>query len=207
MVDGRPLTRASKSFSDVGSKVVPVTPPKAMKSSLGVVVVPPSSCSLRVCSSSTRRERLLINSMKDWNCLRFRRGPRLILQRIGKRSMATKSASATPPTIRSTSKAATMTAGSFVLIALIRGTIFSCIVYLSRALDDEVLLTPLRPSSSPFVPPQRMTKARRPRTLMARLFVLLKTVAITGKSSFLMVLKSRTGKTTGRLRRAASTIE
>lgn len=57
------------------------------------------------------------------------------------------------------------------------------------------------------VPPQRVTKASSPRTFMPRLDVLLNTEAITGKSSFLMVLKSRTGRMIGRLRSAASTME
>lgn len=134
-----------------------------------------------------------------------------MLQRMGRISIATNSASATEPTTLSTFRAAIITAGSFVLITLMSGTIFSCIVYLSKALEDDVFLfsRPLSPSSSPlsFVPPQSITKARSPRTLMARLFVLLKTAAMTGNSSFFIVLKSSTGSTTGRLRRAASTIE
>lgn len=40
---------------------------------------------------------------------------------------------------------------------------------------------------------------------MARLLVLLKIMATTGKSSFLMVLKSRTGRTLGRHWSAAPT--
>ena len=213
----RPLTRLSKSSSVaplLWSKVVPVTPPKAMKSSAGAAVLlepPPSSCNFLVCSSSTLRDKLLIRSMKLWNCFRLRSGPKLMLQRMGRISIATKSASATEPTTFITLKAAIMTAGSFVLMTLISGTIFSCIVYLSKALDEDVFLfsSPLSPSSSPLslVPPQSITNARRPRTLIARLFVLLKTAAITGKSSFLIVLKSSTGSTTGKLRRAASTIE
>lgn len=136
-----------------------------------------------------------------------------MFQRMGKISMATKSTSALSPTTRKTSRAAIITAGSFVLMALIRGTIFSCMVYLSRALDDDVFFffsgpNPSRPSSTSIAslePPQRMTKARQPRTFIAKLLVLLKTAAITGKSSFLIVLKSRTGRITGRPRKAAST--
>jgi len=56
-------------------------------------------------------------------------------------------------------------------------------------------------------PPQRMTKASSPRTLIPRLDVLVKTDATMGNSSFLIVLKSRIGRIIGRLRRAASTIE
>lgn len=185
-----------------------------MKSSAGAALpfeLPPSSCSFRVCSSSTLRDKLLMSSMKLWNCFKSSSGPKLILQRIGRISIATKSASATEPTTFITFKAAIITAGSFVLMTRISGTIFSCMVYLSRALDEDVFLfsSPLSPSSSPlsFFPPQSITNARRPRTLIARLFVLLKTVAITGNNSFLIVLKSRTGRTTGKLRRAASTIE
>ena len=56
-------------------------------------------------------------------------------------------------------------------------------------------------------PPQRTTKASRPRTLMARLLVLLKTVAIRGKRSFFIVEKSRTGRMIGRVLRDLSTSE
>lgn len=215
-----PFTRASKSSSfppAVLSNVVPVTPPNARKSSLGpavpAFVVPDNSCSFLVCSSSTLLDRFLISSMNVWNWRRSSSGPRLMLHRIGRMSIATKSASAFSPTMRSTLSAAIMTAGSFVLIALIRGTIFSCMVYLSNALDEDDFflfsISPLRPSSAAasVEPPQRMTKACKPRTLIARLFVLLKTMATTGKSSFLMVLKSRTGRIDGSILSAASTIE
>lgn len=218
-----PLTSASKSPSLPPvplplSNAVPVTPPKARKSSLEPAVpalaCPDSSCSFLVCSSSTRRESFLMSSMNVWNCFRSSNGPRLMLHRIGSISMATKSASADSPTMRRTLSAANMTAGSFVLMALTRGTILSCMVYLSSALDEDVFFLfstrPLSPSSADAVsvePPHRMTKACRPRTLMARLFVRLKTVATTGKSSFLMVLKSRTGRMDGSVRSAASTME
>ncbi|KAH6608566.1 hypothetical protein Trco_001912 [Trichoderma cornu-damae] len=215
-----PLTSASKSSSLpplVASKAVPVKPPKAIKSSLAAaadpLTDPESSWSFLVCSSSTLRDRVLMRSIKDWNCLRLSSGPRLMFHRIGRMSMATNSASAACPTTYMRSRAAIMTAGSFVLMPLTRGTIFSCMVYLSRALDDEVFLfppRPLRPPSSALdslEPPQRTTKAWRPRTLMARLFVRLKTVATTGNSSFFIVLKSRTGSTTEKLLRATSTIE
>jgi hypothetical protein len=43
--------------------------------------------------------------------------------------------------------------------------------------------------------------------LIPRLEVLLNTAATTGNSSFFIVLKSSTGRITGRLRKAASTIE
>lgn len=126
--------------------------------------------------------------------------------------MATKSRSAIEPTCLSTFKAAIATAGSFVLIALIRGTIFSCIVYLSRALDPFVFVgatTPLRPSSfgcDSGDPPHSITKACKPLTLIPKLLVLLNTVAITGNSSFLIVLKSSIGSIMGKARSAASTI-
>lgn len=65
-----PLTSASKSssFPPVPlSKVVPVTPPNARKSSLGRAVptlaVPDSSCSFFVCSSSTLLDSVLMSSM------------------------------------------------------------------------------------------------------------------------------------------------
>lgn len=73
-----------------------------------------------------------------------------------------------------------MTAGSFVLMTLMSGTIFSCIVYLSRAVEEDVFLcsgSPSNPLLSAVAdePPQRTTNACNPRTLMARLVVLLKT--------------------------------
>lgn len=106
-----------------------------------------------------------------------------------------------------------MTAGSFVLMTLMSGTIFSCMVYLSKAVDEDEGLrsgpSPSRPLLSLVseLPPQRITKACSPRTLMARLVVLLNTWATVGNRSFLIVLKSRTGSTTGKLRRPASTTE
>lgn len=217
-----PLTSISKSSSLAPfawlSKAVPASGPNDMKSSFAAdddpwvaPFAPDSSCSFFVCSSSTLRDRDLMRSMNARNCPRSSKGPRLMLHRMGRMSMATKSASATLPTTRSTLSAAIMTAGSFVLIALIRGTIFSCIVYLSSALLDDAFFwdseSPSRPSSlaGSVEPPHRTTKAWQPRTLMARLLVRLKTVAITGNSSFLMVLKSRTGRITGRTLSAAST--
>lgn len=149
-----------------------------------------------------------MSSINCWNCFKFRRGPRLMLHRIGRMSMATKSASAACPTTRRTFKAAIITAGSFVLIALINGMIFSCIVYLSNAVEEDVflLVKPSNPSSAMSLdPPQRMTKACKPLTLIARLLVLLKMDATTGNNSFLMVLKSSTGKIVGSDRNAAST--
>lgn len=87
--------------------------------------------------------------------------------------------------------------------------IFSCIVYLSNAVEEDVFLfgvKPFKPSSDMSLdPPQRMTNACKPRTLIARLLVLLKIDATTGNSSFLMVLKSSTGNTVGNARSAAST--
>lgn len=213
-----PLTRDSKSVSvaPFASKDAPATGPKDMKSSFRadpLVLPPDNSCNFLVCSSSTLLERDLTSSMKAWNCLRSRSGPKLMLQRTGRISMATNSASATLPTTWRTLSAAIITAGSLVLIALIRGTIFSCIVNLSRAVDEVAFFfcgaKPSRPSSPPgsLDPPHSVTNACKPLTLMARLLVLLKMVAMTGKSSFLMVLKSSWGRTDGRLLSAASTSE
>ena len=94
------------------------------------------------------------------------------------------------------------------------GTSFSCIVYLSR-MDDFtdcdllVWLTPDRSSSiAPLLstePPQSTANASKQRTLIARLFVRLKVEAIGGKTSFLTVLKSRTGRITGKHLIAPST--
>lgn len=56
-------------------------------------------------------------------------------------------------------------------------------------------------------PPQNITNASRPRILILKLLVLLNTEATTGKSSFLMVEKSRTARTVGRHPRDLSIIE
>lgn len=215
-----PFTSLSKSIS--GSSDGPLLTEKAfvaakdMKSSFPDAFVPfdpPSSCSFLVCSDSTRVESVFINSIKDLNWFRSRSGPKLIDQRTGNISNATKSPSATPPTSRRTLSAAMATAGSFVLIPLIKGTIFSCIVYLSRAVDDDFLFvlftTPLSPSLlelESLGAPQRIAKASRPRTLIPRLLVFVKTEAMTGNNSFLIVEKSRIGRMIGKLRSAASTM-
>ncbi len=57
-----------------------------------------------------------------------------------------------------------------------------------------------------FEPPQSITNASRPRTLMPKEEVLENTDAITGNSSFLMVEKSRMGRMMGREWREASTM-
>lgn len=146
-----PLTRLSKSSSvaPFESSVVPATAPKDMKSSFAIEAPLdwPSSCSFLVCSSSTRADNDLIRSMNCLNCSRFSSGPRLMCHNVGRISMATKSASATCPTTLHTFRAAIMTAGSFVLIALMSGMIFSCIVYLSSAVDEDVFLFCVRPLS------------------------------------------------------------
>ena len=74
-----------------------------------------------------------------------------------------------PPICLKTFNAAIPTAGSFVLIARIKGTIFSCIVYLSKALEVAFCFVLLEIPSSPSllaagsaVPPQRITNASRP---------------------------------------------
>jgi len=113
-----------------------------------------------------------------------------------------------------TFNAAMATAGSLVLMPLIRGMIFSCIVYLSRALDELFLATfafpmPSRPSLldvGSLEPPHSITNASNPRTFIPRLVVFVKTDEITGKSSFLMVEKSNTGNIRGRLLNEASTM-
>jgi hypothetical protein len=213
-----PLTRRSKSSSVVplASSDDPATAPKAMKSSAGSadepLVLPLSSCSFFVCSSSTFLDNDLMRSMNAWNCLRSNNGPRLMDQRIGRISMATNSASAVWPTTLMSFRLAIITAGSFVLMPLTRGTIFSCIVYLSSIEDDVDLLScmiPSRPSSpAPSAdPPQSMQNACSPRTLIAKLVVLLNIVEMTGNNSFLIVLKSITGRITGRLLNAASMSE
>ncbi len=113
-----------------------------------------------------------------------------------------------------TFNAAMATAGSLVLMPLMRGIIFSCIVYLSRALDELFVIAfafpmPSRPSlldAGSLEPPQSITNASNPRTFIPRLLVLVKTDEMTGNSSFLMVEKSNTGNIRGRLLNEASTI-
>lgn len=56
-------------------------------------------------------------------------------------------------------------------------------------------------------PPQNITNASRPLILIPKLLVLLNTAATTGKSSFLVVEKSRTAKTVGRHPKDLSMIE
>ena len=99
-----------------------------------------------------------------------------------------------------------MTAGSLVLIALSSGTIFSCTVYLSRmALGFG--FEPGVDVACICAEPHRRPKASRPRILMARLFVLVNTAAITGKTSFLIVEKSSVERMVGRQPRDLSTSE
>lgn len=214
-----PFTRLSKSisvFSDPPFDWKAFVAPNDINSSFPlpfVLLVPESSESFFVRSASTREDKFLISSMKAWNCLRSNKGPKLMPHRTGRISSATKSSSATLPIWRRTFRAAILTAGSLVLMPLIKGRIFSCIVYLSRAVELLFLLMLCVIPSSPslldagsFEPPQRVTKASNPRTLIARLLVLLNTLAMMGNSSFLIVEKSSTGRMTGRLRKEASTI-
>ena len=175
------------------------------------------SRSLRVCSCSIFEERDLISFMNSWNCWRLSRGPRLKAHRMGRTSMARNSESAILPTCLKTARAAIMTAGSFVFIALSKGTTFSCTVYLSRIALVFCLgglwsfAPPSRPSLISVVsdeePPHSMTNASNPRILMPRLLVLLNTAATTGNSSFLMVEKSSVARMVGRQPRDLSTIE
>jgi len=71
------------------------------------------------------------------------------------------------------------------------------------------VIIPSRPSLPPeasFEPPQSITNASSPRTLIPRLLVFVNTEAMTGKSSFFIVEKSRTGRMVGKLRKEASTM-
>ncbi len=136
---------------------------------------------------------------------------------MGRTSIAKNSESAILPTCLNTASAAIITAGSFVFIAFSNGTTFSCTVYLSRIAllfglwVFESFAAPLRPSPSSLLsdgdPPQSMTNASNPRILMPKLLVLLKTAATTGKSSFLMVEKSRVARTVARHPNDLSTME
>lgn len=173
-----------------------------------------SSCSFLICSVSIFVDSFLIRSMKHLNCCRFRSGPRLKFHRIGRTSVARKSASAIEPTCLKTLRAAIITAGSLVFMALRRGTTFSWTVNLSRAVPEvagffgSALSTPESSSSSAAastVPPHRTTRASRPLTLMPRLLVLLTTVPTTGNRSCFTVVKSSTGRTTDKLWSALST--
>lgn len=94
-----PRTSASKSVSPLplldSKPLVVGGPPKVMNSFLVVAVAlfAPSSCSLRVCSFSTRADVDFMRVMYAWNCGRLRRGPKLNDHRIGRISIAKKSLS------------------------------------------------------------------------------------------------------------------
>ena len=181
-------------------------------------VLEESSLNLRICSCSIFEEAALITPMYCWNCCKLSRGPRLKLQRRGRTSVAKYCESQILPTCLKTFKAAIITAGSFVLTAFRSGTTFSWIVYLSNTTllcgleAFGPLVVPSRPSpislSVEFCnPPQSKTNASSPRTFMARLLVLANTDATTGKTSCLIVEKSRTSSIVERQFRDLSTIE
>lgn len=94
-----PRTRASKSVSPfpllVSKPLVADGPPKDMNSLRVVAVEPfaPSSCSLRVCSFSTRADVDLIRLIYAWNCCKLSSGPKLKFHKIGSTSIARKSLS------------------------------------------------------------------------------------------------------------------
>lgn len=177
-----------------------------------------SDCNFFICCCSTFEERDLIRSMKPPNCWTLRRGPRLKFHSVGMISSAMNSVSAIWPTCRNTFRAAIITAGSFVLMAFSRGTSLSWTVYLSRIdaepdldcwglLDIPTKSPPEVEGSSFMDPPHKITNDSKPRTLIARLLVLVKTEAIGGKMSSFTVEKSRIGNITGRHRIEASTRE
>ena len=219
-----PSTRRSKSFSPTFSLrfevIKSLIEPTFMSSlDLDTSLAEPEldrSCNFLICSCSILVESFLIRAMNSWNCCRFSSGPRLKLQRIGSASIAKNSVSAILPTCLKTARAAIMTAGSFVFMAFKRGTTFSCTVYLSSTallLAFDFLGSAVAPSRSSLVPapsredpPQRITKASSPRTLMPRLLVLLNTVATIGKTSFLIVEKSIVASTVERHPKDLSTI-
>ena len=144
--------------------------------------------------------------MYSLNCCRLRRGPKPKFHIKGKTSVAKNSVSAILPTSLRTFNAAIITAGSFVFIPFNKGTIFSWTVYLSNiALLGAFPSLGKGPSGLGF-PPQSTTKASSPRTLIAKLLVLVNTAATTGNSSFLIVEKSRTDSMIGRHESDLSTI-
>ena len=156
------------------------------------------------CSCSIFKEIVLMSVIYAWNCSRLSRGPRLKLHKVGNIFMARKSTSAIFPTSLNTVKAAIITAGSFVLMPLRRGTTFSCTVYLSRIAPFEAfvpveLMAGLRP--------QRIPRASRPRTLIDKLLVLVKTLDTIGNRSFLIVEKSSMPRIDERQVRDLSTTE
>ena len=112
-----PFTRALKSSSRLlfALGCVLVTPLNDMKSSLAadveLLALPESSCSFLSSLSFTCRDNCLI---KVRNRFRFSSGLSLVLYRIGIISIATKSALAASPAIRSTLSAAVITTSSFV---------------------------------------------------------------------------------------------
>ena len=154
-----PKTKRSKSSEVPPKSSFPFDPfigeNEPCPADLGLVTVfaelEESSLSFLVCSRSILLESDLINVMNAWNCCKSNSGPKLKFQSTGKTSIAKKSESAIWPTCWKTLSAAIMTAGSFVLIALTSGTIFSCTVNLSRTAVDGLdtgaaWITPSRPS-------------------------------------------------------------
>lgn len=169
-----------------------------------------SSLSFFVCSCSILTEITLMRLMYSENCCRSRSGPRLKLHKIGSTSKARKSESAMLAICLNTPRAAIITEGSLVLITFSNGTIFSCIVYLSSIPGKLDLEFPFTSSRAPLAmletPPQSKLNASKQRTLIVRLFVLLNTAATVGKSSFLIVEKSRTMSIVESVPRDLSTI-
>ena len=94
-----PRTSASKSVSPfpllVSKPLVADGPPKDMNSLRVVAVDPfaPSSCSLRVCSFSTRADVVLMRFIYAWNCCKLSSGPKLNDHKMGSTSIARKSLS------------------------------------------------------------------------------------------------------------------
>lgn len=78
-----------------------------------------------------------MRSMKDWNWFRSSNGPRLILHKTGRMSIATKSVSAIPPTTRKTFKAATIKISE------------SAFAYYEKKRHESDLLSLLLPKHSP----------------------------------------------------------
>ena len=123
---------------------------------------------------------------------------------MGRTSIARKSESAILPTCLKTAKAATITAGSLVLMPFRSGTTLSWTVYLSRiALSGTFVPAKLLLGD----PPHSTLKASSPRTLIARLLVLVNTAATIGKRSFFMVEKSKMARNVAMQERDLSTSE
>ncbi|CUS06989.1 unnamed protein product [Tuber aestivum] len=166
---------------------MPGIPPKLKMSPAPEPLSPSvlSSRNFRICSASILELTCRTTSINAVNCSTPNRGPKLILQRHGRISMATTSLSHVLPMTLNTSSAAILTAGSLVLIPRNSGISFSWMV--AAAAGEQSTLN-----------------ASSPRILIPRDEVFVNTAATAGNTSFFRVGKSSFGRSVGMERRARS---